>query len=133
MSVPLLNDHQQRRLAAHLRLLSQDLETLALTRELKRAGDPYDRIRVIVTQARKTVDDLRGALDLPTDGAPTLQRRVAALAEVWAVRMEDLVARRLAPYGAVHPGLAEQLDPKVERLRVLLSDLAAVAQRLPEA
>jgi hypothetical protein len=133
MAVLLLNDNQRRRLVTHLRLLSQDLETLAQSTELAHPGELYEQIRALVARAREAADDLRGALDLPADRAPSFQRRVAALAEVWAVRMEDLVANRLTAYGPVHPGLASRLDPRVAGLRDLLGELADLAQRLPEA
>ena len=134
MAVPLLNDDQRRRLATHLRLLRQDLDALTQTPALAARGDPYDAIRALVAHARAAVQDLSAAVDLPApEHAPSLRRRVAALAEAWAVRMEDLVARRLAGYGPVHPGLAQRLDPGVERLRAILTELARVADRLPDA
>jgi len=129
---PLLNDDQRRRLATHLRLLVQDLDGLAQSPHLSPPGDAYDAIRALVAQARGAVHDISVALDIPAEHAPSFKRRVAALAEVWAVRMEDLVARRLKGYGAVHPGLAQRLDPGVERLRALLTELARVADRLPD-
>lgn len=57
---------------------------------------------------------------------------MAAVAEVWAARVDDLRARRLRGYGAVHPDLAARLDPRIDELRRLLEALADAAARLPE-
>jgi hypothetical protein len=131
--VNLLNDNQRRRLGTHLRLLASDLETLADSPELQRDGPAFAGVREALAAARRAADEMRAALALPPDRAPGLKRRVAAVAEVWAARIEDLRARRLAGYGAVHPGLAARLDPRVEEVRQRLEALAAAAARLPEA
>jgi hypothetical protein len=131
MPVTLLNENQQRRLATHLSLLASDLETLAQSAELQATGPAYARVREAIATAREGADRLRDALALPTDRAPSLKRRIAAVAEVWAVRMEDLRARRLKSYGAVHPELAPRLDPRVEEVRRALEALADAAVALP--
>jgi len=131
MPVTLLNDNQQRRLATHLRLLASDLETLAQSAELKAAGPASARVREALAATREAADRLREALALPADRAPSLKRRIAAVAEVWAVRMEDLRARRLKSYGAVHPELAPRLDPGLDEVRRALKALAHAAQALP--
>jgi len=131
MPVTLLNENQERRLATHLRLLASDLETLAQSAELKAAGPAYARVREAIAAAHEAADRLRETLALPADRAPSLKRRIAAVAEVWAVRMEDLRARRLKSYGAVHPELAPRLDPRVDEVRRALEALADAAQSLP--
>jgi len=132
MSVNLLSDNQRRRLGTHLGLLVSDLETLAESPELERDGAACVGVRDAIAAARRAADQMRAALSLPTDRAPGLRRRVAAVAEVWAARIEDLRARRLSGYGAVHPDLAGRLDPRVEEVRARLEALAAAAARLPE-
>ena len=133
MQVNLLNDNQRRRLGTHLRLLVSDLETLAESPELERDGPAFAGVRAAIADARRAADDMRTALSLPPDRTPGLKRRVAAVAEVWAARIEDLRARRLAGYGAIHPELAGRLDPRVEDVRQQLEALAAAAARLPES
>jgi len=132
MPVTLLNENQERRLATHLRLLASDLETLAQSAEVRAVGPAYARVREAIAAARQAAERLREALALPADRAPSLKRRIAAVAEVWAVRMEDLRARRLKSYGAVHPELAPRLDPRVEEARRALEALADAAIALPE-
>jgi hypothetical protein len=131
MSVSLLNDNQQRRLSTHLRLLISDLDTLADSPELGREAPEFARVRQAPTTARRAAEQLQLALALPLDRGPGLRRRLAAVAEVWAARVEDLRARRLAGYGAVHPELAGRLDPGVETLRRRLEALADAAALLP--
>ncbi len=131
MCVTLLNDNQQRRLGTHLRLLISDLDTLADSPELGREAPEFARVREVLTTARRAAEQLQLALALPLDRSPGLRRRVAAVAEVWAARMDDLRARRLAAYGPVHPDLAGQLDPGVETVRRRLEALAEVAALLP--
>jgi hypothetical protein len=132
MSVNLLNDGQQRRLGTHLRLLGSDLDALGQSGELERDAPAFADVRTAIAAARRAVDEIQSALALPPDRSPTLARRVAAVAEVWAARVEDLRARRLAGYGPVHPDLAPRLDPAVDILRRRLEDLAAAAARLPD-
>ena len=55
------------------------------------------------------------------------------MAEVWAVRVEELRPRQLKGYGEVHPEAAQRLDPLIDRVRRLLGVLASAAARLPEA
>jgi len=129
MSVNLLNESQQRRLATHLCLLESDLDALAQSRELERGG-PNASVRTAIAAARTAVDEIQTALALPPDRSPSLARRVAAVAEVWAARVEDLRARRLTGYGPVHPDLARTLDPAVDTLRGRLENLAAAAAQL---
>src|SRR5712692_9260814 len=132
MSVSLLNDNQQRRLGTHLGLLASDLEALAEARDLARTEPGYARVREAIAAVRRAMDGLRDALVPPAERPPSLRRRLAAVAEVWAARVEDLRARRLKGYGAVHPELARVLDPRVEQLRRLLEVLADAAAALPE-
>jgi hypothetical protein len=132
MAVRLLNDNQQRRLGTHLSLLVSDLEALAESPELQRDAGPYTRVRDALDATRRAAEALRAALALPPDRAPGLQRRVAAVADVWAARMEDLHAHRLTGYGPVHPDLGASLDPGVEEVRRRLEALGAAARGLPE-
>ncbi len=132
MSVNLLNDNQQRRLGTHLRLLVSDLETLAESPELRRDGPAFARVRDAIAAARRAADEMCAALSLPVEAGPGVKRRVAAVAEVWAARVEDLRARRMQGYGAVHPDLAARLDPQVAAVRARLETLADAAAGLPE-
>ncbi len=132
MSVDLLTHNQERRLVTHLRLLLDDLDAVATLPELERAGQPGGRVRELVDEARAAVLALRAKLRLPEDQGTALTRRVAATAEVWAVRVEDLRARRLRAYGEVHPDLAATLDPPLDQLRHALLALAEAAGELPE-
>lgn len=132
MGVNLLNDNQRRRLGTHLRLLVSDLDTLARSPELARDAAALTMVRDAIAAAREAAERLRTTLALPPDRSPSIARRVAAVAEVWAARIEDLRARRLGGYGPVHPDLAARLDPGVELVRQSLEALAAAAARLPE-
>jgi hypothetical protein len=129
--VHLLTQNQERRLNTHLRLLLDDLDALTALPELERAGAPGEKVRRLVDEARRAALDLRRTLDLPADRGPALARRVAAAAEVWAVRVEDLRARRLRAYGAVHADLAATIDPPLDRLRRTLLALADAGTELP--
>ncbi len=128
----LLNDNQQRRLGTHLRLLISDLDTIAASPELTRDGPAFARVRDAIGATRRAAEEMRAALALPLDHGPSLKRRVAAVAEVWAARIEDLRARRLRGYGPVHPELAQRLDRRVEDVRRRLEVLAAAVAALPE-
>ena len=132
MSVSLLNDNQQRRLGTHLRLLISDLDTLADSPELGREASEFARVREALTTARRAAEQLQLALALPVDRSPGFRRRIGAVAEVWAARIEDLRARHLAAYGPVHPDLASRLDPRVDDVRRRLEALADAAARLPD-
>ena len=131
MSTNLLNANQQRRLSTHLRLLASDLDALAEMPELARAQRELARVRAALANARVAAQELQRRLELPVDPSPSLRRRVAAVAEVWAARVENLRARRLAAYGAVHPDLEKSLDPGIEELRRRLEHLADAAEDLP--
>ncbi len=132
MSVPLLNDNQQRRLGTHLRLLVTDMDALSESPELERDGPPFARVRAAIDAVRRAAEAMGAALALPFDPGPSVRRRVAAVAEVWAARIDDLRAHRLEGYGPVSPKLAARLDPVVEEVRTRLEDLAAAAAALPE-
>jgi hypothetical protein len=133
MTTEILNENQRRRIATHLHLLEEDLAALGRLPALARTGEAYDQIRELLTQISGRADALRAALDLGAYRTPPLRRRVGALAEIWAVRVEDLVAVRLKSYGTVHPELGARLDARVTELKTLLERLADAAADLPEA
>lgn len=132
MSAGLLTHNQERRLATHLRLLLDDLDALATLPELSRSGEAGRRVLGLLDETRAAARELRNALDLPEERGTQPARRVVATAEVWAVRVEDLRARRLAAYGEVHPALGATLDPRLDQLRRALVELAEAATGLPE-
>ena len=132
MSAVLLTHNQERRLATHLRLLLDDLDALATLPELSRSGEAGRRVLGILDETRAAARELRSALDLPEEQGTQPARRVVATAEVWAVRVEDLRARRLGAYGEVHPDLGATLDPRLDHLRRSLVALAEAATGLPE-
>jgi hypothetical protein len=132
MTVNLLTNNQERRLLTHLRLLLDDLDALATLPELERAGEAGRRVLGLLDETRAAARELRAALGLPENQGTTPARRVAATAEVWAVRVEDLRARRLRGYGEVHPDLGATLDPRLDHLRRALLALAEAATGLPE-
>lgn len=133
MTVSLLNDDQRRRLGTHLGLLVSDLDVLAESPELRRDGAPFARVRAAIAAARAAAEQMRAGLALPPERAPSLEHRVAAVAEVWAARIEDLRARHLKGYRAVHPELAGRLDPHVDAVRRQLEALGDAARHLPES
>jgi hypothetical protein len=132
MTQQLLNQNQRRRLSTNLVLLENDLGALSRLPELGRTGSSYARVRELVAGILQKAATTRATLDLGDANLPSLRRRIAAVAEIWAVRVEDLVARRLQGYGAVHPDLARQLDPPIRELAAMLEQLADAAAALPE-
>jgi hypothetical protein len=132
MPEALLNDDQRRRVGTHLDLLTADLAALERLPELQHSRAPYEAIQVLIADIRRRADAMRHVLDLPTGHAPGLKRRVAAMAGVWAAHLEDLRPRGLRAYGAVNPDLAPHLDPHLNDILDLLSELADAADRLPE-
>ncbi len=132
MADPLLNPNQRRRLGTHLRLLSEDLADVASWPEMARPGEPYAGIRESIAGLQAAVQELRLVLALPADRAAPLRRRVMATAEVWAMSAEDLKARNLRGYGAVHADLGGVLDGRVDDIARRLRRLAEQASALPE-
>lgn len=128
----LLNANQQRRVSTHLRLLVEDLDSLSSLPELSAAHASAARVRDRLMAARAAAETTRRTLELPPDQPPGVRRRVAAIGEVWAARVEDLRAERLQAYGEVHPGLAAALDPALTRLRHALEALVDAADELTE-
>jgi hypothetical protein len=127
----LLNANQQRRLATSLRMLRHDLGAVGSWPEMGRPGESQDAIRALVGRILPAVEALEAALGLPAERAVPAGRRLSAMAEVWANRLEDLHARSLRPYGKVHPDLAGALDGKLDELVGLLEELADAGARLP--
>lgn len=132
MSAGLLTDNQERRLATHLRLLLDDLDALAMLPELSRSREAGRRVLGLLDETRAAARELGNALGIPEEHGTQPARRVVATAEVWAVRVEDLRARRLRAYGEVHPDLGATLDPRLDHLRRALVALAEAATGLPE-
>jgi hypothetical protein len=126
----LLNANQQRRLATSLRMLRDDLAAVAAWPEVARPGEAQAAIRTLVERIVPAVEALETSLGLPAERPLPPGRRLAAVAEVWANRLEDLHARHLRPYGKVHADLAGALDGKLDLLIDLLEELAEAAGRL---
>jgi hypothetical protein len=135
MRVSLLNEQQRRRLATHLGLLVSDLEALGRAPELGRegGGGAYAEVKDAIATTRRAVDAMRATLGLAPDRAPSFARRVAAAAEVWGARIEDLRARRLKAYGPVHHELAATLDPGLDEVLRRLEALGGAARGVAEA
>jgi hypothetical protein len=127
----LLNANQQRRLGTSLRLLRQEMAAVEAWPELAHPGEVQEAIRGLVGRIVPAVEELERALGLPAERPLPPGRRLAAVAEVWATRLEDLHARQLRPYGKVHAELAGALDGKLDALVEMLEGLAAAAGRLP--
>lgn len=128
----LLNQNQRRRVLTHLRLLREDLEQVLRLPPLAPDTPAGREIGDIVGRIEAEMRLIRTIFGLTESDKPLLRRHVAAIAEVWWARVEDLRARRLKSYGAVDPGLSAVLDPHVDRLEDLLLELARAAARLPE-
>ena len=127
----LLNANQQRRLATSLRMLRHEVGAVAAWPEVARAGETPEAIRSLIARIVPAVQGLEASLGLPAERPVPPGRRLSAVAEVWANRLEDLHARQLRPYGKVHPDLAGVLDARLEELMGLLENLADLAGRLP--
>ena len=127
----LLNANQQRRLGTSLRMLRHDVGAVASWPEVAGAGEPQEAIRGLVAKLVPAVEALEASLGLPAERPVPPGRRLAAIAEVWANRLEDLHAKGLRPYGKVHPDLAGVLDAKLDVVIGLLEELVDAAARLP--
>ena len=127
----LLNANQQRRLGTGLRMLRHDLAAVASWPEVARAGEAQDAVRTLVARLVPAVEALEASLGLPAERPLPPGRRLAAIAEVWASRLEDLHAKGMRPYGKVHPDLSGVLDAKLDGLIGLLEELADTAAKLP--
>ena len=55
-------------------------------------------------------------------------RSVAATLSREAIRIEDSLSSKLRGYGAVHPSVAEHLDPALAQMAKTLSALASALQ-----
>ena len=131
MNAPLLNEYQSRRITTNLQLMHDDLAALSRSEPMTQEGAAFDTVRALIARINAASDELREALHLGSIEAPDFRRRVAAVAEIWAVRMEDLAARRLTGYGDVHPDLAARLDHRIANLSSLLLQLVDAAAHLP--
>lgn len=132
MSQHLLGTNQRRRLGSLLGLLREDLEKVRQWSSAEQNAPAAQHVTSLVSRIDAAIDEVQRAFGL-ADLEPTpLRRRVGAVAEVWLARVEDLRARRLVSHGAVHPELAGSLDPHVDRLEMLLEQLARAATALPD-
>lgn len=127
----LLNANQVRRLGTSLRMLRHDMAAVAAWPEVARPGEAQEAIRALAVRIVPAVEALETSLGLPAERPIPPGRRLAAVAETWATRLEDLHAKGLRPYGRVHPDLAGALDPKLDELIRLLEELAEAAGSLP--
>lgn len=118
MSEPLLNENQRRRVATFLQLLVKDLE------QLKTHADLSEPIHGALDQVLESIDRLLRELDVALPTEPDLLHRVQVIAEVWSMRAHELRAAALRGYGALHPDLADRLNPLVEAVQ---RDLWALA------
>ncbi len=116
MNAPLLNEYQSRRITTNLQLMHDDLAALSRSEPMTQEGAAFDTVRALIARINAASDELREALHLGSIEAPDFRRRVAAVAEIWAVRMEDLAAR---------------LDHRIANLSSLLLQLVDAAAHLP--
>ncbi len=112
-------------------MLRHDVAAVAAWPEVARPGEAQDAVRRLVARIVPAVESLEAALGLPAERPLPAGRRLAAVAETWATRLEDLHAGKLRPYGKVHPDLAGALDARLAALTGMLEELADAAARLP--
>ncbi|GBD32574.1 MAG: hypothetical protein KatS3mg081_2516 [Gemmatimonadales bacterium] len=123
-----LNPDQLRKLKVSLRLLQSDLERLLWGIKLERGAEEDCNLRAAIEETLRAVQRLGQNLAVRTDREVPLAREVAATAEVWIARLEDLKAHRLASYGTLPvTEISRALDPQVEELQRALSALAKAA------
>ncbi len=127
----LLNANQTRRLATGLRLLRHDLAAVAAWPDVARPGEAQAAIRALTARILAAAEALEASFALPAERPIPAGRRLAAVAETWANRLQDLHARGLKAYGRVHPDLPGALDAKLDGLIRLLEELADEGARLP--
>jgi len=132
MGADSLNENQRRYVATHLHLLLEDVALLARIPEVAGAEEAYEELRSVLAAVRAEAELIVRELDLPSRREHGVRQRVQAAANVWATRAHELSAKRLRAYGTVQEGLAERLDPMVERLRARLLELGEAARELPE-
>ena len=124
MSDSLLNANQTRHVATHVHLLLDDVAQLA---QLESTG----RVRRALRQVEAAAQEMMAQLDLPPSRARGARQHLIAAANVWATRVYELDAKRLAAYGPVHEELAERLNRLVADLRSCLEELGKAALELP--
>lgn len=122
MPEPLLNENQRRRVATFLQLLVKDVE------QLKTYSDLSVPIHGALDQVLTSIDRLLSELNVTLPSEPDLLHRVQVLAEVWSMRAHDIRAAALRGYGALHPELADRLNPLVEEVQKDLWALADAAR-----
>ncbi|UCF41415.1 MAG: hypothetical protein JSW43_03535 [Gemmatimonadota bacterium] len=133
MSDGLLNANQRRHVATHVHLLLDDLAQLGQLAELGGSEESARRVRHALSRAEVAAQEMMAQLDLPPSRARGARQHVVAAANVWATRIYELNAKRLAAYGPVHEELANRLDRLVSDLRHRLVELGEAALELPEA
>jgi len=119
----LLTQAQRPHLDVFLQLLAEDLAQLARQPELGDTAAYHgvgERLADVSLAVRRIADAFALRRQLPADFC----RRVQAVANVWAARAPDLIAKKLRGYAAVHPEPAGRLDPLVEEMRTSLFALA---------
>jgi hypothetical protein len=137
----LLNEQQRRHLSVSLARVEQALHrvselsgVLPPPAETLLVGEARDlplefgeTIGGSLAEVAATLANLVATFGL-SSGRASRVRTVRALVISSVVLVEDMYSRKLGGYGAVHPELAEQLDPLLHRLRDLL---LAIGHALP--
>ena len=132
MSGPLLTDHQRRHLTVSVHLLLADLAQLGQRPELARDTPAADAVRAGLGQARRAAERLLEILGLDPPHPRSVRRQLLSIAGVWWGRVDELHAKALTGYGAVHPDLPDMLDPLVADLQNGLLSLAQSVQHFQE-
>lgn len=133
-----LNENQKRTVAVTLRMLEEQLvETERLMQQDER-GILYHRAARFALGQRERMRELIGALreeirraarqfELPVQERNAAQDIAGSLALAWE-SLEEIRSHKLENYGAVDPSLKGTLDPIVQRLIKLVSELEDAAR-----
>jgi hypothetical protein len=135
---PRLNESQRRALAITLRLLEERLAEIRAVIDhgeegvlYRRPRPPFDReqaarIEHLQADLGDAIRRAAAAFDLPRDEQNPASRIVALLGMSWQ-SLGEMDARGMRAYGETDPRLGEELDPLVQRLLDLVSELQAAA------
>lgn len=132
--VPGLNPAQARALAVALRLLEErlaivdgildheDRGALYERPRLQVSGPRRARIEAMVAELRARIEALAQTYDLEREHTIPA-RKIGGLLSISWESLGNVGSRGLVAYGPVHPALGETLDPALEAIMALVTDL----------
>lgn len=126
----MLKDNQKRKISATIRFLKSDLRELEQLFNSNSDISPHKskELMELISLVGERGYALSEAFNLQESAGTASQKALGILSALW-VDLPEIKAKKLRSYGEVSPEIESDLDPEVDRIMDLISEMQRILRR----